>query len=55
MIRSILISGFLNDARLARVMGEILDIGAAIEPTGRLVIVFESEGGSLPALLAFME
>jgi len=55
MIRSILISGFLNDARLARVMGEILDIGAAMAPTERLVIVFDSEGGSLPALLVFME
>ena len=55
MIRSLLISGFLDHARLARVMGEILDIGAAIGPNARLAIVFESEGGSLPALLAFME
>jgi len=55
MIRSILISGYLDDARLARVLGEILDIGAAAEPSGKLVVVFESEGGSLPALLAFME
>jgi ATP-dependent protease ClpP protease subunit len=55
MIRSLLISGYLDDARLARVLGEILDIGAAAEPDRKLVVVFESEGGSLPALLAFME
>lgn len=54
MIRCLLISGYLDDARLARVLGEILDIGAS-EPNGKLVVVFESEGGSLPALLAFME
>lgn len=36
-------------------LGEILDIGAVAEPNGKLVVVFVSEGGSLPALLAFME
>ena len=55
MIRSLLISGYLDDTRLARVLGEILDIGAAGEPNDELVVVFESEGGSLPALLAFIE
>ena len=55
MIYSVLITGFLNDARLDRVLGEILDIGAAGEPNGKLVVVFDSEGGTLPALLAFME
>jgi hypothetical protein len=55
MIRSLLISGYLDDARLARVLGEILDIGAAAEPDRKLVVVFESGGGSLPALLAFLE
>ena len=55
MIRSLLISGYLDDARLARVLGEILDIGAALEPNRKLVVVFESEGGSLPALLDFLE
>jgi hypothetical protein len=30
-----------------RVLGEILDIGAAAEPNGELVVVFESEKGIL--------
>jgi hypothetical protein len=50
-----LISGYLDDARLARALGEILDIGAATEANRKLVVVFESEGGSLPALLDFLE
>jgi ATP-dependent protease ClpP protease subunit len=55
VIRSLLISGFLDDARLARVLGEILDISAAAEADRKVVVVFDSEGGSLPALLAFLE
>jgi hypothetical protein len=46
MIRSLLISGVLDDARLARVLGEILDIGAAAEANRKVVVVFDSEGGS---------
>ena len=55
MIRSILISGYLDDARLARALGEILDIGAATAANRKLVVIFESEGGSLSALLDFLE
>jgi ATP-dependent protease ClpP protease subunit len=55
MIRSLLISRFLNDARLARVLAEILDIGAGAGPDEKLVVVVDSEGGSLPALLAFID
>jgi len=40
---------------LARVLGEMLDIGAVKTADEKLVVAFESEGGSLPALLSFLE
>jgi hypothetical protein len=54
MIRSVLISGPLDHARMYRALGEILEIGTAM-PDERPVIVFESGGGDVRALLRFLE
>lgn len=55
MIRSVMMSGSLNQARLACALGEIIDIGATIAPDQRLAVVFESDGGDVGALLDFLD
>lgn len=43
--RSLLVSGYLNEIRMARILGEIVDIGAGKAADEKVVFVFESEGG----------
>lgn len=55
MIRSLLVSGFLDDARLTRLLGEIAEIAEFTGAGETLAIVFDSEGGSTSATVAFLE
>ena len=40
MIQSVLISGELNDARLARALGELADLSSASKPARQPVMIF---------------
>lgn len=55
MIQSVLISGELNDARLARALSELADVSSASGPAQKPVIVIDSDGGNVSALRAFLE
>ena len=55
MIHSLLVSGFLDDARLTRLLGEIVEIVAFVGAGEELTIVFDSAGGSTSATVAFLE
>jgi ATP-dependent protease ClpP protease subunit len=55
MIQSVLISGELDDSRLARALGELADLSSVLVPHRRVVIVIDSDGGNIRALHAFLE
>ena len=55
MIQSVLISGELNDARLARALGELADLSSASKPARQPVIVIDSNGGDIRALHDFLD
>ena len=55
MIQSVLISGELDDARLARALGELADLNGVSTSALKTVIVVDSDGGNSTALHAFLE
>jgi hypothetical protein len=55
MIQSVLISGELDEARLARALGELADLGSAPVSARNPVIVIDSDGGYVSALGGFLE
>ena len=55
MIQSVLITGKLDDARLARALGELADLSSLPASVWKPVIVVDSDGGDSNAQSAFLE
>lgn len=55
MTNSILISGKLDQGRLAGVLGELAEMSSRDAPPRRAVLVIDSDGGAVDALCGFLE